>query len=328
MAAMSDESILAQIAVRFGTTEDLERDNPELMDGEFCVEVLSNGGWYAKRGKQANGKLLRWQELPYFNVDNVYGLRGEINALLAALAAEAQARQEADAQLQANINAEAKARQEADIHLQENIDAEAQARQAADTAEAQARASADEALAEAVALEAQTRQEADETEAAAREEADAQLQANIEAEAETRQAGDIHLQENIDAEAGARQRGDDLLQGNIEAEADVREEADIHLQENIEAETEARQNADEEHAALTVAHGATMYPRPNRIPLYGQDKKLHTGGAAAAYWDVVRFHEFKAALERIDDLETAADDVLVTEDGDFLTTESGVLISL
>jgi hypothetical protein len=296
MAAMNEESILAQIVVRFGTTEDLERDNPELMDGEFCVEVLSGGGWYVKRGKLADGELLRWQELPYFDLDNVHGLRGKINEIMAAIAQEAQAREEAD-------NAEAQTREEADVALAEADSQEAQAREEADNAEAQERAAKDTA------------------EACARKKADSQLRAGIKAETRARKRADA-------AAARIRSAKDAQLQTAISIEACIRAVKDIQLRANIKAETCARKTADEEHAALTIAHGATAYPSPNRIPLYNQYKKLHTGGPAAAYWDAVRFHEFKALLEKVSDLEMAADDVLVTEEGDFVTTESGVLLNL
>jgi hypothetical protein len=325
---MSDESNLSQITIRFDTTEELERANTVLADGEFCVEVLPEGGWYVKRGKQEGGKLLKWQELPYFSPDNIYGLREEINEILAAIAAEAEDRQAADNQLQANINAEEAARKAADA-------AEAEAREAADNqlqanidTEAGTRADADALLQENIDTEAQAREDADAAEAEARKEADEALDAAVEAEARKREEADEHLQANIESESETRAAGDDQLQDDIDAEVASRRGADARLQAGIRTERSFRKAADAKHAALTIAHGATAYPSPNRIPLYGQDKKLHTGGPAAAYWDAVRFHEFKAALERIDDLEIAADDVLVTEEGNFITTETGVLLKL
>lgn len=85
--------------------------------------------------------------------------------------------QEAEKQLQANIDAEAEARKEADQQLQANIDAEAQAR----------------------------------------EEADQQLQANIDAEAQKREQADQQLQTNINNEATAREEADQQLQNAIDA---------------------------------------------------------------------------------------------------------------
>ena len=85
--------------------------------------------------------------------------------------------QEAEKQLQANIDAEAEARKEADQQLQANIDAEA----------------------------------------AARREADEQLQAAIDAEEQARQQADQQLQTNINNEATARQQADQQLQAAIDA---------------------------------------------------------------------------------------------------------------
>ena len=85
--------------------------------------------------------------------------------------------QEAEKQLQANIDAEAEARKEADKQLQAAIDAEEQARQ----------------------------------------EADQQLQAKIDAEEQARQEADQQLQAKIDAETQARQQADQRLQSAIDA---------------------------------------------------------------------------------------------------------------
>lgn len=85
--------------------------------------------------------------------------------------------QEAEKQLQANIDAEAEARKEADQQLQANIDAEE----------------------------------------AARQEADQQLQAKIDAETQARQQADQQLQTNINNEATAREQADQRLQAAIDA---------------------------------------------------------------------------------------------------------------
>ena len=85
--------------------------------------------------------------------------------------------QEAEKQLQANIDAEAEARKEADEQLQAAIDAEE----------------------------------------AARQEADQQLQAKIDAETQARQQADQQLQTNINNEATAREQADQQLQTAIDA---------------------------------------------------------------------------------------------------------------
>ncbi len=70
----------------------------------------------------------------------------EKNARIDADKAEAAAREDADKNLQENINAEAKARKDADKTLQDNIDAEATTRENADKAETAARIAGDNAL--------------------------------------------------------------------------------------------------------------------------------------------------------------------------------------
>ena len=133
-------------------------------------------------------------------------------------AAEATARQNADTQLQSNIDAEATARQNADTQLQANIDAEATTRGNADT---QLQSNID-------------------AEATARGNADANLQGQIDSN-----DGDIdQLNQDLAAEATTRGNADTQLQSNIDAEATARGNADTQLQGNIDAEATARQNAD------------------------------------------------------------------------------------
>lgn len=60
-------------------------------------------------------------------------LATEVQARIAAITAEAQTRDEADMQLQENIDTEQSTRQAADTTLQQNINSEAQTRAAADT---------------------------------------------------------------------------------------------------------------------------------------------------------------------------------------------------
>lgn len=92
-----------------------------------------------------------------------------------ALAAETQARQQADSTLQTNINNEVTARQQADKTLQSNIDAETT-----------------------------TRQQADQT-----------LQTNIDTEESERKAADANLQKQIDDEEAARTAADTSINNSI-----------------------------------------------------------------------------------------------------------------
>ena len=120
-------------------------------------------------------------------------LAQEIQDRKDADAAEAQARQEADAQLQKNIDAEEAAREAADEQLQANIDAEAKAREAADK----------------------------------------QLQTNIDTEEAERTAADAVLQGNINQEAIDRANADLKIEQNLATEITNRTEADTILQNQI-----------------------------------------------------------------------------------------------
>lgn len=125
-----------------------------------------------------NNAINSW--LIYLNKINIDKNAEGLKEALAQIAQEIIDRENADKQLQANIDAEAEARKEADNQLQTNINAEAAAREAADT----------------------------------------QLQNNIDAEEAAREAADTTLQANIDAEAKARQDADTTLQTNINNVAD------------------------------------------------------------------------------------------------------------
>lgn len=110
------------------------------------------------------------------------GFAGGIYATADALAAEAEARADADSALQANIDSEAAERQTEDTFLQAQISAEAANRETADTT----------------------------------------LQTNIDGEATAREAADSALQTAIDGEAAAREEADTALQtavdGKVSAE--------------------------------------------------------------------------------------------------------------
>ena len=125
-----------------------------------------------------NNAINSW--LIYLNKINIDKNAEGLKEALAKIAQEIIDRENADKQLQDNIDAEASAREEADQQLQTNINAEATAREAADT----------------------------------------QLQNNIDAEQTAREAADTTLQANIDAEAKARQDADTALQTSINNVAD------------------------------------------------------------------------------------------------------------
>ena len=125
-----------------------------------------------------NNAINSW--LIYMNRLDINKNAEGLKEALSQIAQEIIDRENADKQLQANIDAEAEAREEADNQLQANIDAEAAAREAADT----------------------------------------QLQNNIDAEEAAREAADTTLQNNINAEAKARQDADTALQTNINNVAD------------------------------------------------------------------------------------------------------------
>ena len=112
--------------------------------------------------------------------------------------------QEAEKQLQENIDAEAEARKEADEQLQANIDAETEARK----------------------------------------EADEQLQANIDAEQERAEQAEQQLQDNIDAEKERAEQAEQQLQDNIDAEKERAEQAEQQLQNGLNQEIQDRKDGD------------------------------------------------------------------------------------
>lgn len=117
-------------------------------------------------------------------------------------------------------------RQEADRQLQENIDAEQ------DRAEA-----AEEALGERIDQEIKDRQEADQAEQTAREESDKQLQANIDAEQARAEAAEKALDDKITAETERATAAESNLQEQITAEVNRATAKENELDQKITAET-------------------------------------------------------------------------------------------
>jgi len=174
----------------------------------------------------------------------------------ADLTAETERAQNAEQQLQTNIESEATSRQQADTTLQQHIEAEAtRAGDAEGVLDGKIDTETQDRQ-DAVAAEVQARREAVAAEASARESADTTLQQHIDAERmariadvneeETRaKSAENLLQQNIANEATARQQADTTLQGNISAEALNRQQADATLQTNINSE-ETRAEAAEQ----------------------------------------------------------------------------------
>jgi hypothetical protein len=191
-----------------GTTAEWQAANPMLYDGVLGIEELADGRRLLKLGRpdpDNPGLTLRWNELPYVDESYIHGLPEHLQAL-----------EQADAQLQQNIDTEAQARLQADSQLQQNIDAEARARQAADEL----------------------------------------LQQEIDAEAQARQQADSQLQQNIDTEAQTRAQADELLQRNIDTEAQTRAQADELLQEEIDGiEPYSEKGLDELRYAFGILQG-------------------------------------------------------------------------
>ena len=130
-------------------------------------------------------------------------------------------------------------RQEADRQLQENIDAEQ------DRAEA-----AEEALGERIDQEIKDRQEADQAEQTAREEADRQLQDNIDAEQARAEAAEEALDQKIDAETARATKKENDLQEQITAEVNRATAAEGTLDDKIEAETTRATGVEDELRGL------------------------------------------------------------------------------
>jgi len=194
-----------------GTTEEWKTANPKLYNAVWGFEITEDKKILAKLG---NGKDF-WNDLKYFDIENIEGLPEKLQNLQAVIDAEVQARKESDTTLQDNINAEARERQQADTTLQDNINAEARERQQADTA----------------------------------------LQDNINAEAQERERGDANLQKQIEAlmPEGLKELTGFIMnlpeelqnmQSAANAETATRTGADTTLQNNIDAEKRKRLSAD------------------------------------------------------------------------------------
>ena len=174
------------------------------------------------------------------NVVNISTNAQSIASTESSLAIEIVDRQNADINLQTNIDTETASRILADNILTTNLANEVSDRQSADTilqgnidAEETARISADNTLQANINAEATTRANEDTT-----------LQANINTEAGLRSSADTLLQSNIDAEELARQGADTTLQNNIDTEESARISADTTLQTNITSEQNSRIAAD------------------------------------------------------------------------------------
>jgi len=175
-----------------GTTEEWKAANPKLYNAVWGFEKTKEGKVYAKLGNGTD----RWNDLKYFDVENIHGLPERLEVLEMyperlkeaeeAIKNETEAREDAILALQANIDAEAETRETADIALREAIEA-----------------LAPEGLADIPAI-INALQEAIKNETEAREDAILALQANIDAEAEARETADMALREAIDAETEAR----------------------------------------------------------------------------------------------------------------------------
>jgi hypothetical protein len=286
-----------------GTTDEWKTANPKLYEAVWGFEKTADGKVLAKLG---NGRDL-WNDLKYFDVENIHGLpellqnihnlietetqerKDADQALTEAIDAEAQERKDADQALAEAIDAEAKERRDADQALTEAIDAETQERKEADRAlaeaidaEAKERKDADQTLAGAIDAEAQERKDADralteaiDTEAQERKDADKALAEAIDAEAQERRDADQALTEAIDAETQERKDADRALAEAIDAEAQERRDADQALTEAIDAETQERKDADQ---ALAEAIDAEAQERKDADNSLGEALEAETQG--------------------------------------------------
>jgi len=111
-----------------GTTEEWRTANPKLYEAVWGFEKTTDGKVLAKLG---NGRDL-WNELKYFDAENIHGLPEQLQEFLStalqAVNAEEQTRLSADQGLQAAISAETQARYSADQGLQAAINSEITAR--------------------------------------------------------------------------------------------------------------------------------------------------------------------------------------------------------
>ena len=189
------------------------------------------------------------------------GLQQEVTNREQAITAEASARADADAALDAKIDAETTRAENAEGALADAIAKEVTDRKAAVTAEATAREQADTAQQQALSQETARAQQAElanaqaiSTEAHARSEADTILQNHIDDEEERAKAAEATLQSNIDvidqsggaavaAEQQARADADAALDAKIDAEITRAETAEGTLDDKIDQEVTDRKAA-------------------------------------------------------------------------------------
>jgi hypothetical protein len=112
-----------------GTTEEWKAANPKLYKAVWEFEKTKEGKVYAKLGDGDN----RWNDLKYFDAENIHGLTERLEALEMypeelrrvgeALESETAAREEGNLVLQKNIDNEAEAREAADLNILEKLEA-------------------------------------------------------------------------------------------------------------------------------------------------------------------------------------------------------------
>jgi len=101
-----------------GTTQEWETKNPLLYKAVWGFEKTNDGKVFAKLGDGES----HWNDLKYFNAENIKGLPEELQEMQENIEEQAVAWQQADTRLQEAIGAEAHDRQQADTRLQEAIE--------------------------------------------------------------------------------------------------------------------------------------------------------------------------------------------------------------
>ena len=180
------------------------------------------------------------------NIDNEAAAREAADtALTNRIAAEETDRAEADTALQNAIDKEAADRKAADTTLQTNIDNEAAARKAADDA-LDSRTTALEDKTEAITYDKDSKTVMVDGKLTATEGiTDGTTQDGQYVKADNYVGQNLNaLDQGLQAETAARQAADTTLQTNIDNEAKARQDADAALDDKITAETSARVAAD------------------------------------------------------------------------------------
>ena len=194
-------------------------------------------------------------------------------------------------------------RQEADRQLQENINAEQ------DRAEA-----AEEALGERIDQEIKDRQEADQAEQTAREEADKQLQSNIEAETSRAEAAEEALDQKITAETERATAAESNLQEQITAEVNRATGAENTLDQKITAETNRATSREDELEGMIQTETERATAKETEL---GQQITSETQRATAAEEALGdRIDGVEGELDGI----TGADSPFIRKDGTTTTT--------